>query len=226
MRAKKSVVRKLRETTLPELAVLEMTNDPKGKSKSGSVMVTTKEAYVWAVLMAHISEKHPEITAQQLIHVATNNPNIRGSIKFFYSAFPADFGERNATSLVPDSIASSIRSLHLDINPAELFKNAARTYGTLVRRRWIEDPVEILIAKGLALAVMGLVPVSFTQKTKEGRRVSKKLKALYWTYEKSESRGITTTKVEFRLLRMIKAFRAGMINGFKNAMRDDTDEEK
>jgi hypothetical protein len=57
------------------------------------------------------------------------------------------------------------------------------------------------------------LPVSFTQKTKEGRSVSKKLKALYWTYEKSESRGVTTTKVEFRLLKMIKAFKEGMVGG-------------
>jgi hypothetical protein len=72
---------------------------------------------------------------------------------------------------------------------------------------------------------MGVIPVSFTQKTKEGRRISKKLKALYWRYEKSESRGVTTTKVEFRLFKMIKAFKEGMIGGFKNAMKDDEEED-
>jgi len=46
MRAKKSVMRELRRTSIAELAVLEMTNDKKDATKSGSIMVTSKEAYV------------------------------------------------------------------------------------------------------------------------------------------------------------------------------------
>jgi hypothetical protein len=84
--------------------------------------------------------------------------------------------------------------------------------------------VEIWIAHGVLLAVMGMLPTGFTRKTKEGRTVSKKMKALYWTYEKSENRGVTITKVEFRLLKMIKAFKAGMVNGVKNALNEDEDE--
>ena len=54
MRAKKSVLRKLRQISPAEFAVLEMTNDPKAKSKvshTESETVTSKEAYVWAALM-------------------------------------------------------------------------------------------------------------------------------------------------------------------------------
>jgi hypothetical protein len=73
------------------------------------------------------------------------------------------------------------------------------------------------------MSVMGFVPVSFTGKTKDGRKISKKIKALYWSYEKSESRGgVVTTKVEVRLLKMIKAFKAS-IGKFKDVMLDDED---
>jgi hypothetical protein len=72
-----------------------------------------------------------------------------------------------------------------------------------MKKRLIEDPLEILIG-GTMLAVVGLLPTGFTRKTKEGKSISKKIKALYWAYEKSESRRVTTTRVEFKLLRMIK----------------------
>jgi hypothetical protein len=43
---------------------------------------------------------------------------------------------------------------------------------------------------------------------------------MYWPYEKSESRGVTTTSVEVRLLKMIKLFREGFVGAVKNAMKD------
>ena len=224
MKAKKSDIRALRRISNTELAVLEMTNDKKEMEQSASLMVTSKEAYVWAVLMAHIAEKHPEITAEQLIAAATGGPELRASLKFFYSGFQVGWTDKQVTApYPPDLIGNAIRSLHLDIKPSELAQNAKQTYTTLVKRGWIEDPIEILVHSGVLLSVMGFVPVSFTQKTKEGRKISKKMKALYWSYEKSEKRGVTTTKVEVRLLKMVKAFKAG-IAAFKGAMGDDLDE--
>lgn len=223
MRASKSVVRKLRDITLPELAVLEMTNDPKTKDDSGRVIVTEKAVYLWAALLVHIAKTHPEITLEQIIRTATQGSNIRGSIKSFYKESPVGRGDTKTQVIRPDPINAVIASLHIDINQSSLQRDADVAYSSLVRRGWIEDPVEI-IAGGLVFAVMGVIPVSFTQKTKEGRRISKKLKALYWTYERSESRGITTTKVEFRLFKMIKAFKEGMIGGFKNAMKDNEED--
>ena len=224
MRAKKSVLRQLRKLSLPEIAVLELTNDPKVKSKSSSVMVTAKDVYVWAALMAHVAEKHPEITPEQLLHAATAAPAIRKTIKRFYKGLPVT-APNSTESYVdpPDGVSSAIATLRLTIKFDELAQSAKTAYTALARKGWIEDPVEILAA-GVAFAVMGLVPVSFTQKTKEGRRISRKVKALYWGYEKSESRGVTTTKVEFRLLKMLKAFKAGIVGGFKNAMEDEGDE--
>lgn len=223
MRASKSIFRKLREITLREFAVLEMTNDPKAKDDSGIVILTEKEAYIWAVLLAHIAEKHPEITPEQIIRAATLGPNIRGSIKSFYKEFPSGQGETKTQVIRPDPVNSAIGSLNLDVSQSNLDRDAKLAYKNLVRRGWIEDPLE-LAAGGLLFAVLGVIPVSFTQKTKEGRRISKKLKALYWTYERSESRGIATTKVEFRLIKMIKAFKEGIIGGFKNAMKEYDDE--
>lgn len=224
MKAKKSDIRALRRISNTELAVLEMTNDKKEMEKSASLMVTSKEAYVWAALMAHVAEKHPEITAEQLIAAATSGPEMRSSLKFFYSGFQVGWTDTQVIApFPPDLIGNAIRSLHLDTKPDELAQNARQTYITLVKRGWIKDPVELLIHSGVLLSVMGFVPVSFTQKTKEGRKISQKMKALYWSYEKSEKRGVTTTKVEVRLLKMVKAFKAS-IAAFKDAMGDEIDD--
>lgn len=218
MRVKKADVRALRRTSLTEIAVLEMTNDGKDVRKSQSAMVTSKESYVWAALMAHIAEKRPEVTPEQFVAAMIGPQNSQG-LKTYYQNFPL-FGTEGQPPYesTPDVVGNAIQSLGLKADSSGMVQSASTAYGSLVKRGWIEDPVEILVG-GALLSVMGLVPVSFTVKTKDGRKISKKIKALYWSYEKSESRGITTTKVEVRLLKMIRAFKAS-IGKFKEVMLD------
>lgn len=223
MRVKKADVRALRRTSLTEIAVLEMTNDGKDVRKSPWAMVTSKESYVWAALMAHIAENRPEVTPEQFT-AAIIGPKISHSLKIHYENFPIIGGEGTSSyQTLPDVVGSTIQALGLsNINNNNMVQNASIAYRALVKRGWIEDPVEILVG-GVLMSVMGLLPVSFTAKTKEGRKISKKIKALYWSYEKSESRGVTTTKVEVRLLKMIRAFKAS-IGKFKQVMLDTEDD--
>lgn len=89
MRAKKSVLRKLRQISPAEFAVLEMTNDPKAKSKvsrTESETVTSKEAYVWAALMAHVAQNEPGIGADEIVRAALGRS--RRQIKDYYRNFP------------------------------------------------------------------------------------------------------------------------------------------
>ncbi len=229
MRAKKSVLKKFRQIDLTELAILEMTNDPKIKTDSDrtpSIMATTKEAYIWAALIAHLAKHKPEVRPEDLIQAATGLP-VRKRIKQFYRYFPIVAYEAAPilnVETMPDPLQAVIHEFQLNTTPMDLIRSASQAYESLTQKGLIEDPIEIL-AGGFLLAAMGVLPISFTKKTKEGRSVSKKLKALYWSYEKSESRGVTTTKVEFRLLKMIKAFKEGMIGGFKSALADDGEDE-
>jgi hypothetical protein len=228
MKAKKAVLRKLTRMSLAEMAVLELSNDPKNKTDParGGVTVTTKEAYVWGALLAHVAENHPEIAAADVIRAAIGKN--RKQIKRYYADFPPLGHEKvNVSSdfpAVPDALGLAISNLKLNTNFDKLAASAEASYKSLLRKGLIEDPLEIL-AGGILFSVIGLVPTSFTQKTKEGRTISKKLKAMFWSYEKTDLRGGgTRTHVEFRLLKMLKAFRQGMVGGFKNAMKDDEDE--
>jgi hypothetical protein len=228
MRAKKSVLKKLRQITVVELAILEMSNDPKVKSttrKTKTATVTSKEAYIWAALMAHVAEKAPLIGANEVIRAALGPSTLR--IKDYYRNFPFQADEiglpTQNSELTPVSLESAIKTLGLKISAQEVLESARNSYQSPMKKGLIEDPVEILVG-GAVLAVLGLLPTGFTRKTKEGRTVEKKLKALYWSYEKSENRGVTTTKVEFRLLKMIKLFREGFVGAVKNAMKDEDED--
>ncbi len=227
MRAKKAVMRKLTRMSLADMAVLELSNDPKGKvdSANWAVTVTTKEAYVWGTLLAHVAEYHPHIDVADVVRAAVGkNPKI----KEFYQEFPRTEYEKETKAShgslpYPDALGQAVLNLRLNTTTDQLVAAAESSYKSLLRKGLIEDPLEIL-AGGVLISVVGLVPTSFTQKTKEGRTVSKKLKAMFWSYEKSDTRGGTVTKVEFRLLKMLKAFREGMIGGFKSAMKDEDED--
>jgi hypothetical protein len=226
MKAKKAVLRKLARMTLADMAVLELSNDPKGKvdSASGAVTVTTKEAYVWGALLAHVAEYHPDIDVTDIVRAAIGkNPEI----KAFYEEFPRTGYEKESNKspmLPPDAFGQAVSKLKLSTTADKLVASAESSYKSLLRKGLIEDPLEIL-AGGVLVSVLGLIPTSFTQKTKQGRTVSRKLKAMFWSYERSDTRGGgTTTKVEFRLLKMLKGFREGMIGGFKSAMKDEDED--
>jgi hypothetical protein len=175
MRAKKSVLKEFRQITLNELALLEMTNDPKIKAGSGrvpSVMLTTKEAYLWAALMAHIAAHERNIRPKDLVRAATG-VQIRKRIKQFYRYFPITAYKEGPVKEGPvynpqtmaDPLQAVIRELKLDVSPDNLVRSANDAYEALMRKGLIEDPIEMLVG-GVLMAAMGLVPVSFTQKTK------------------------------------------------------------
>ena len=228
MKAKKAVLRKLTRMSLAEMAVLELSNDRKNKPDParGVVTVTTKEAYVWGALLAHVAENHPDLAVADVVRAATARH--RKQIQRYYADFPPlGYEKVNATSdypPIPDALGQAISNLRLTTSLEKLKAAAEASYKSLLRKGLIEDPIEIL-AGGILFSVIGLIPTSFTQKTKEGRTISKKLKAMFWSYEKTATRdGGTKTHAEFRLFKMLKAFRAGMVGGFKDAMKDDEDE--
>ncbi|HKV77401.1 MAG TPA: hypothetical protein VJP02_04640 [Candidatus Sulfotelmatobacter sp.] len=213
------------QPNLTEIAVLQMTNNPDSKAKpkkSQPVVLTTKQSYLWAAFLAFVAEKYPGISPEQIaLTVAT-----RGLSPEFIRRAYRDFDMEHETETVSalKILQATMAALKIESSPRLFAEHAKSAYDSLVRKGLIEDPLEIMVG-GIAVAVLGLLPFSFTQKTKAGQKVSKKLKALYWQYEKSENRGVVTTNVEFRLLKMIKAFHAGMIGGFSGILQQNIDSD-
>jgi hypothetical protein len=192
--------------SLTEMAALELTNDPYVSVRRGRptrrAILTSKSAYSWAALLAFVA-KSPQVAPEQL----------EVAVGAFLQRW-LEFEEYEADSQ-PPFLARDIGDLHGvlqelaiadDEELAGSFAEEGRlAYQSLIKRKLIEDPATVAIA-GFSLAVLGLVPTSFTCKTRDGRLVSRKISALYWSYEQSEKAGVVSTTVEFRLLKLVRAF--------------------
>jgi hypothetical protein len=150
MRSKKSVLKKIRQISLTELALLEMSNDPKIKTKmrgSDAVTITSKEVYIWAALMAHVAEQAPQTDVIELVGAALESSSKR--IRDYYRKFPyqadsiglpvqhSDFG------LV--SLESAIQKFGLKTSVQDVVESARKSYQTLMEKELIEDPLHILV---------------------------------------------------------------------------------
>lgn len=207
------------DLSLVELAVLEMTNDAAVRVppfRPRRALVTSKEAYYWAALLAFLAES-TEITPEQLVNAVK-------------SVFGIPLTHPELPSLGPDQVRTFeefaevwaravFRSLRIEANP-EILRGFARqalsAYGSLVMKGLVEDP-PVVILSGIAVVVLGLIPVGFTKKTKNGKLISRRMNAAYWTYERKERAGVVQTTIEFRLMKLIKAFTAG----FRSALSDE-----
>lgn len=85
----------------------------------------------------------------------------------------------------------------------------------LERRDLIVDPI---LEIGLGAAVLGLVPVSFTHKTKNGKLAHLKLRAALWRYERKRVRDEVETNVTFEAARLAKLLKGKLVELFHDAV--------
>lgn len=177
--------------SLTEWAVLEMTNDPVmhvsriARRRRSPQILTTKEAYIWAVLMAEAAESE-SVSPQEMSGLITAGRDFE-----------------------PERLLQALHTRFANLTQQELRDRANSAYHSLLERGLIEDPPVVFIG-GIAVSVLGWIPVSFTKKTSEGKVVSRKINALFWKYERSTRKGVTTTSVQFRLMRLVNALKAGI----------------
>lgn len=237
--------------SLEELAVLEFTNgeyelqncfegrpDPSGRAL---LTLTTKEVYIWAVVLADIATKNPNLTVEELakgIHESVDLMHWQIKDQVFASipnpmsgpAPGAMFGMAllqivlGKFGLLPVPEAENTEKhvapydervlAQIMFHQFGVFKRARDAMESLVEKGLIEDPVEIEIAASVGLAVLGFVPVGFTKKTNNGITVYRRISAGYWTYEMSKKNGVKTENFTFRFLGLIRAFKRALIEEF------------
>jgi hypothetical protein len=155
------------------MAALEITNNPNVNSKrkkSRSALLTTKQTYLWAALLAHVAESAPNVTSENVISAATVRGLSRNDIKRVYEEFSSTYESEETTKRsAPDVLGATIRALGLNVTTHQLTNSAKAAYESLLRKGLIEDPLEILVG-GIAVAVVGLLPVSFTRRRRPGSR--------------------------------------------------------
>jgi len=203
------------DLTAAELALLEFTN---GSATCGAVkqrlLVTSKEAYLWAAFIAKYVESRPRVTSE------TFERAIREVLDEFAnltrtdtSGFEASASEATYVLL----ISSFAQKLGLNVEFSDLQQSARGAYESLVKRGLIEDPFfltpTLLQAVGsvphlqsLGIAVLGLIPIEFGRVTEEGKLISLTIRSLYLDYERKVRGKTVSTEWNFRLLQLVKGF--------------------
>jgi hypothetical protein len=119
-------------------------------------------------------------------------------------------GDFQLGQVVSDLLRQPITAL-----PETLFvRRAHSAYEGLIERGLIEDPATVVIG-GVVALVLGVIPTSFTRKTRNGKLMSRKINAIFWAYESQQRGEIVTERVEFRVLKLIKAFKGGFTDALK-----------
>lgn len=85
----------------------------------------------------------------------------------------------------------------------------------LERRDLVVDPI---LEVGLGAAVLGLVPFSFTHKTKNGKLAHLKLQAALWKYERKRARDEVETNVTFEAARLAKILKGKLVELFHDVV--------
>lgn len=206
-------------SNLTELAILELTNGEQTPNDL-SMMRTTKDVYLWAALLASVAEERKDIEPEAVLRIYKQciQQNLDRVKDILANWDP--FQKERADSVMADIIVRNIlKTFGLPISVDDLKKQASAGYVALVEKGLIQDPIFLPVGAA-AIAVMGLVPIGFTQKTKDGEVFSRRIWGMFWEYERSSVKGVTQHKLEFRLLEFVRAFSRAAVAGFSGAIED------
>ncbi len=211
-----------------ELSLLFLTNDgtdpvPQEYSNEKIFVLTTKETYIWGIIISRIVQKNPEVSEDAIISVFREA--IQSNKKYIqrhYAELPSSPFEFPESYYITKKIfeyliEAIIYRFNVVLDPNELYEAQQKAFDKLVKSNYIEDPIFTSIF-GLSIAIVGFVPYGFTKQTKKGRTVYRKITATFWSYERKETgKDNVKTNINFRLWKVLTAF--------KKALAETTDDE-
>jgi hypothetical protein len=213
---------------LDELSLLFLTNEgtgpvPQEFSNEKTFVLTTKETYIWGIIISRIVQKNPEVSEEQVISVFRKAIQLNkkyisrhySELQFHPFSFPEPYFHNERFFYL--MINTMMNDFGLELDTVELYTAQKKAFDSLVKSKHIEDPIFTTIF-GLSVAIVGFIPYGFTKQTKKGRTVHRKIIAAFWSYEKKETaKDNVTTKINFRLWKVLTAF--------KKALAETTSEE-
>lgn len=218
--------------SVEEVAVLAFTNSREDNAEGKTATLTTKEAYFWAVLLAHLvrvaDQNNLELSEDDFLaglkyglqrhipdlHLSIAQP-ISNYMNFDNLAFDIQycFSDYFRLSYSLDSGQERLPYRHME--------TADRTMKSLISKGLIEDPFFEIVG-GIAVAALGFVPISFTQKKKDGEVIYQKVESLWYTYEKKRENSEESVNLCFKVLPVAKKIKGS----FVTLIRDLVDNEE
>ncbi len=222
--------------SMSELALFEFTNNPIMRADSlkkwrynlrqfyrkfprqehlyRQTVIPAKGSYIWAITIAYIVEYLLEVDEERITI---------GYKKAFYNTY-AELGRSIYEPILDIEqyfdiqikffyylYGDFLKEFNLSVQEIypQIKDKGKLAYHSLIEKGLIKDPtgVEVL---GIPFAVLGFVPYSFDTKTRRGKTVHRKIKAMFWVYEMKLAKGEKKTKIEFRLLKFLRAFKKAL----------------
>jgi hypothetical protein len=202
------------ELTLAEFALLALTNDSPPSPEAGPLILTTKSTYLWSAAIALLVE-HTEFDETKVIDAYTAAlQQIKRRPPFALQLDSTPNFTLDTTSLTGSIILQSfMRKLQPEDREQRLYSRihelAAQSYESLLQRGLVEDPAFMHLA-GWVVAVVGLLPYSFTSRTQKGGRVYRKIESIMWSYEQTKTRTTNEQKIRLRLWKILTTFRQAL----------------
>lgn len=211
------------ELSPDELSLLILTNDgfnnlDDHSSDLNKQVLTTKETYLWGIIISRIVQEFPDINSEQIITAYRRSiRRERERLKDYYENLPLNpFGD-SQNEIASNIFLSFQNELNINLSVEELVRSKKQAFYSLVESGKIKDPIFTTVG-GITIAAVGMIPYGFTKKTEKGRTIYKKIEAMFWLYEMQiDDEGNSATRIKFRLWNVLKKF--------KNAIADSTDEE-
>jgi hypothetical protein len=203
-----------------QTALLLMSNDTEelhDLSKGSDVVLSSKDAYVWASALVLALKKIPEITDEQLVQALNNSitsttDQVRTLLRD-HDPFEPPFEE----DIFRTAIAHLAEALAIQIDVDDAATEAKRAMRGLLQLGLILDPFDIAIG-GVGVAIIGLIPTRFTLLTEAGRLKKLEIKAALYTFLTERPKGgQTRLSFELRLTQVIDRLRPVLIDAFRKA---------
>jgi hypothetical protein len=209
--------------TLDELAILEMTSPAhiEQAEESTTVIITTKDAYYWAVLFSELvssgRDDDPEWFMERFRSVVADR---RDLLRLQYASLDMNPQENTAFAVFRETAKAC------GMDPEDLLRRANKAYDSLVQKKLIVDPFKKKLA-AFVLAVVGLIPTGFSSTTEKGGAYVKEVHAVTWTYvDKMDKDQKETRKVEIRLLKIIKVLQPKILEAYDEIVGDGDETKK
>lgn len=217
--------------TKEEFAILSFTNDGEHDrlgyeerifDNPYEVVLTGKESYFWAVALTMAHSRIDHLTEEGTINayeysVSENIDLLRKKYSSPSLDYYSDIHDRAIfETLVTDFLA---RLDCAEIELAEIVERTQVAFESSIAKGLIEDPLEIA-AGVVTVGVLGFIPYGFTVKTRRGRVVYRKITAGYWTYERRVGNGTDEKHFNFRLAKLLEAFKTALIRVSQDGVDD------
>lgn len=186
------------------------------------VILTGKESYFWAVALTIALSRFEHISEDSVVeaydYAVSNNIEL---LRKKYGSPQLDYHSNLSDRDIFETLLNDFL-YHLDcpqIELDEIINKTQTAFNSLVEKGLIEDPIEIA-AGAVTVGVLGFIPYGFTTKTRRGRVVYRKITAGYWTYERRYRNGVNERNFNFRLVKLLSAFKKALIEVSQEGVDD------